>query len=104
MRFGFARLDRTDKGVAVPELLATERAFLKKNIETLAHDYPGRYLLIKGENVHGAFETYELAVEAGIKLFGRGPFLARSVTDPDPDPVTIPVLAAGVPLVSDTER
>lgn len=88
----------------MPELLATERAFLKENIETLAHDYPGRYLLIKGENVHGAFETCELAVEAGIKLFGRGPFLARSVTDPDPDPVTIPVLAAGVPLVSDTER
>lgn len=88
----------------MPELLATERAFLKNNIEALAQEYPGRYLLIKGETVHGAFETYELAVEAGIKLFGRGPFLARSVTDPEPEPVTIPVLAVGVPLVSDLER
>lgn len=88
----------------MPELLTTERTFLKKNIEALAREYPGRYLLIKGENVHGAFETYELAVEAGIKLFGRGPFLARSVTDPDPAPVTIPVLAIGAPLVSDAER
>ena len=82
------------------ELLATERAYLKKNLETLAELYPGQYLLIKGEEVYGAFETHDSGVDVGIKLFGRGPFLVRSVANPEPEPMTIPALAVGVPLVT----
>lgn len=86
----------------MPELLTTERAYLKNNLDSLARQYPGRYLLIKGEEVYGAFETHDLGVDAGIKLFGRGPFLVRSVSDPEPDPLVIPALVVGVPLVSDS--
>ena len=85
----------------MPELLGKERAFLKNNLHRLADAYPGRYLLIKGESVVGAFETHDLGVDAGIKLFGRGPFLVKSVTEPDPEPITIPAIVVGVPFVAD---
>ena len=84
------------------ELLATERAYLRNNLESLAAEYPGRYLLIKGKQVYGAYEEHDQAVDVGIKLFGRGPFLVRSVTDPEPEPLVIPALVVGVPLVADS--
>ena len=83
------------------ELLATERAYLKDNVEELAAKYPGRHLLIKGERVYGAFETHDQGVEAGISTFGRGPFLVRSVNEPDPEPYVIPRLVIGVPCIAD---
>ena len=86
----------------MPELLSKEPAFFKNNLQDLADEYPGRYLLIKGEDVVGAFETHDLGVDAGIKLFGRGPFLVRSVTEPDPEPLTIPAMEVGVPFVADS--
>ena len=39
------------------DLLTKENAYLKVNRETLASHYPGKYVLIKGEEVYGAFET-----------------------------------------------
>lgn len=86
------------------ELLAAERAFLKRNIADLAERYPGRYLLIKGEEVHGAFETYDAGIDAGVRAFGSGPFLVRSVADPEPETLMIPTLTVGVPLVSKPEH
>ena len=81
--------------------LAVEKRYLKEHIEELAREYPGRYLLIKGEAVHGGFETHDAAVDAGVEKFGRGPFLVRSVLRPDDaETVNIPALAVGVPLVA----
>ena len=31
-------------------------------------------MVIRGPEVHGAFDTYDDGVEAGVRLFGRGPF------------------------------
>ena len=79
--------------------LATEKAHLKERLEELSEQYPGKYLLIQGESVCGAYETYDAGVKDGVRRFGRGPFLVRSVLRPDdaeaPD---IPALAVGVPL------
>ena len=81
--------------------LAVEKQYLKEHIEELAREYPGKYLLIKGEAVHGGFETHDAAVDAGVERFGRGPFLVRSVLHPDDaETVNIPALAVGVPLVA----
>ncbi len=83
--------------------LATEKAFLKQNQAMLAERHPGRYLLIEGERVHGAFETYEQGVSAGVRQFGAGPFLVRSVLEPDdPEAPNIPALSVGVPFVAHT--
>ena len=40
-------------------LLAVEREYLKENQEELRQKHPGKYLLIKGTEVHGAYETWE---------------------------------------------
>lgn len=79
--------------------LATEKAFLQENQEPLSAQHPGKYLLIKGAEVHGAYETYDQGVIAGVQKFGAGPFLVRSVLKPhDSEAPKIPALAIGVPL------
>ena len=84
--------------------LAKEKAFLRENHEALSSAYPGKYLLIMGEEVHGAFETYDEGVVAGAKLFGAGPFLVRSVLRPeDADVPSIPALSVGVPFIAYTQ-
>ena len=62
--------------------LAKEKTYLKENQAELAIQHPGKYLLIKDDEVHGAFETYEQGVSGGAGLFGAGPFLVRSVLRP----------------------
>ena len=82
--------------------LAKEKAFLRENQEALATRYPGKYLLIKGAEVHGAYETYDQGVTAGVQEFAAGPFLVRSVEQPhDSEAPSIPALSIGVPLVAD---
>ena len=83
------------------ELLAIEKAYLKANQANLAEQYPGKFLLIKEEAVHGAFETYEQGVFAGTEMLGAGPFLVRSVLQPDDlEAPSIPALSVGIPLVA----
>lgn len=83
--------------------LAKEKAFLKEHQTELADKHPGKYLLVKDESVHGAFETYEEGVSAGVLLFGAGPFLVRSVLQTDDSKApSIPALSIGVPLVVDS--
>lgn len=85
------------------DILSTEKTYLKDNLEELLKDYPGKYLLIKGESVHGAYETLEEGVTEGAKLFGTDPFLVRSVLQPyDAESPSIPALAVGVPLVANS--
>lgn len=80
--------------------LATEKAYLKANQAALAEKYPGKFLLIKGETVHGAYQTYDEGVIEGTKLFDIGPFLVRSVASVDDmDAPSIPALSVGIPLV-----
>ena len=80
------------------DVLAIEKAYLKEHQEELIEKYRDRqYLVIKGEKVYGASETYDEAVTAGVKKLGRGPFLVRSVYHPeDPEPVDIPALSLGL--------
>ena len=84
--------------------LSIEKAFLLAHLSRLAGEHPGKYLLIKGEAVHGAFETFEQGVLAGVGKFPASPFLVRSVLRPeDPKPVNIPALSLGIPLVARSE-
>ena len=83
--------------------LAKEKAYLRSNQDRLAKEFPGKYLLIKGETVHGAFETYDEGIVTGASAFGAGPFLVRSVMQPDDaEAPSIPTLSIGVPLFAHT--
>ena len=82
-----------EKGTVVEKgrsgsVLATERRYFQGHRRTLRRRHPGKFLLIKNKTVHGAFDTEEEAVVAGVKKF-PGPsasFLVRSV-DQVEDPV-----------------
>jgi hypothetical protein len=91
----------TERGRNVTDPLKQEKEYLKSHQVKLAEQYPGKYLLIKGDTVHGAFETYEQGVIEGAKLFGASHFLVRSVLQPDDvEAPSIPALSVGVPLVA----
>ena len=49
--------------------LRVQMAFLLANVDRLAAEYPGKHLSIRGETVHGAFETFEQGVQAGVRQF-----------------------------------
>ena len=52
--------------------LGSEKKYLKANRDQLMEEYPGKYLLIKGAQVFGAFETYEEGVKEGsTHVWGR---------------------------------
>ena len=80
------------------ELLQTETIYLQEHQEELIEKYRERpYLVIKGEKVYGAYETYKQAVHEAAKDCGKGPCLVRSVYHPeDPEPVDIPALRLGI--------
>ena len=58
-------------------LLAAETAFFEENDERFQREYPGRYLLIHGEEVIGDFPDREEAITEGVRQFNAGPFLVR---------------------------
>ena len=83
-----------DSGMS--DILQTEKDYLRANQAELAEQYPGKYLLLEKEEVRGAYDSYDDAVEAAMSL-GAGPFLVRSVHRPEDDePIIIPVLSLGL--------
>lgn len=80
--------------------LAVEREYLKENQEELRQEYPGKYLLIKGTEVHGAYETRDQAIAAGVRQYPEpgASFLVRSVEDVADPVFHNPALSIGVPL------
>ena len=92
----FARI--AEEAEMSTDVLATEKAYLKEHQEELAEKYRDRqYLVIRGETVLGAYETYDQGVDEAVENFGKGPFLVRSVYHPeDPEPISIPALSLGI--------
>ena len=63
--------------------LEREMATYQANLpELLANE--GRYVVIKGEEIAGAFESYEGALQAGYDRFGLGPFLVKKIQRHEP--------------------
>lgn len=80
-------------------ILTVERDYLRDNHDRLRRRYPGKYLLIKGTKVYGAYDTREAGVVAGVTRFPDArAFLVRSVDQPEDALVSNPALSLGVPL------
>lgn len=47
-------------------------------------DSRGEFVLIRGEDVAGAFDTYEDALEAGYAKYGLEPFLVKKILPAEP--------------------
>ena len=78
-------------------LLDAENAFYEEHREKLQRQHPNRYVLIHGKELQGAYDTEEVAIDVGYRLFGAGPFLVRR-TGEDALVISNPALTLGVPL------
>ena len=79
--------------------LAVEKQYLDDHRHELIDRYPGKFLVIKGAEVFGGYDSYDEGVAVGVRLFGSGPFLVRNVMQTqDAEAPRIPALAVGVPL------
>lgn len=62
--------------------LETEiRAYDAKR-EELERLYNGKWVVFRGEEMVGAFDSLDVAAEEAIRRFGRGPYLIRQVGEP----------------------
>lgn len=76
-------------------MLETELKYLRENKEDLSRRYPGRFLVIKGEEVSGAYETQDAALTAAVETYGLTNVLVRRPEDAEVE-VNIPALAFGL--------
>jgi len=61
--------------------LDIELAFYQKNKEQFLKDHPGKFVLIKGEEVYGFFDTDEQTYDEGIKRFHGESFFIEQILE-----------------------
>ena len=48
---------------------------------SLRKHYEGKFVVIKGEKLHGAYDTFDTAAREAVRAYGHGPYLIRQVKD-----------------------
>lgn len=76
-------------------MLDVERAHFERSIADLEARFPGKFVVIKGEEVIGDFNTIQEALAEGVRRFGLEGFLVRQVGVP-PTAISIPALTLGI--------
>lgn len=76
-------------------LLKKELKFFERNKSRLLKNYLGQFVLIKDNDLIGAYTTEEEAYKAGIEKFGNTPFLIKQVLKEEPT-YAIPALNVGL--------
>ncbi len=64
--------------------LETEIAFYEQNLPEYEKYYQGKFIVVHGEDLVGAFDSFSNAAAEAIRQFGRGPYLIRQVGAPPP--------------------
>ena len=62
-------------------MLKKEYTFFKTNLTKLLNEYSGQFLVIKGEEVVGNFDTYAEALSFGLSKYKLGEFLVQQCVD-----------------------
>ena len=76
-------------------LLEREREFYAAHETEWASAHPGRFVVVKGDRLLGAFDSMEEALAAGAASFGLDSFLVRKLGEKQ-DEVNIPALTLGL--------
>jgi hypothetical protein len=76
-------------------MLETEIAFMETHREELIRQYGGRFLVIKGEQVSGAFDELEDALQGAVLKYGLDNVLIRRPADSQME-VSVPALTLGI--------
>lgn len=62
--------------------LSTEIAAYEARRVELEKTYPGKFVVFKGEELIGAWDTFDAAASEAVNRFGRGPYMIRQVGAP----------------------
>lgn len=76
-------------------MLEIERKFLSSHKDELLKQYGGKLLVIKGEEVTGAYETMNEALQDAATKHGLDNVLIRRPADVDAE-VSVPALTLGI--------
>jgi hypothetical protein len=69
--------------------------YLRELPRLLAEGHAGRYVLIKGDELVGLYDTTTAVLEAGYERFGLDPFCVQKVDPRDPERVAAIAARAG---------
>ena len=75
--------------------LEQELEFFAENRANWLAVHPGKFVLVKGKELLGVFDTAEAAIAEGARRFGAKSFLVRRVNAEDEN-IYIPALALGL--------
>jgi hypothetical protein len=64
--------------------LNREQAIYEANLSRWLSEHEGEYVLIKGDQVHGFYESRDEALTAGYSRFGIGPLFVKQVSPSEP--------------------
>jgi hypothetical protein len=78
-------------------ILQQELAFFEQHRAEYVSRFPGLFVLIKGQEMHGPFPTAETAYEAGLNRYGLEPFLVKQVLRDEPVGYAPVFFSASVP-------
>jgi hypothetical protein len=83
-------------------MLEQERQYYAEHLAEWLTSYPGKFVLVKGQELIGVFDTIEDALSEGARRFALEPFLVRRV-EKNREDVSIPALTLGI-LRANTSR
>jgi hypothetical protein len=75
-------------------MLEQERTLYDASIAVWAAQHPGKFVVVKLEDVVGFFDTIDEALAAGASKFGLQSFLVRRIGEQDA--ITVPALTLGI--------
>jgi hypothetical protein len=84
-------------------MLEKERKYFSEHLAELISQYSGKFVVVKGDELIGTFNTIEDALGEGARRFGLQPFLVRQVTTAEVTEINIPALTLGI-LRADSSR
>jgi hypothetical protein len=76
-------------------MLEQERQYYAEHLAEWLAQHPGKFVLIKGSELLGIFNTIEEALAEGARRFALEPFLVRRVQK-DQEEVNVPALTLGI--------
>lgn len=77
--------------------LERELATFRRELDRLLTESPGKWVLVRADEVVGVFDTYQDAIRVGYQRFGLGGFLVQRIVPPEQAQwVTRPVVACRI--------
>jgi hypothetical protein len=84
-----------EHNVAMTPALEQERALYEAHETEWAAAHPGRFVVVKGDRLLGAYDSIEQALAAGAASFGPDSFLVRRLGERQEE-ILIPALTLGL--------